>query len=171
MNANPTLRAFVDGVRVDRQASLSPGGAARRHKPLYRMGGESGSVIGVVRYAPGRCLSAHPHSADEAFFMRSGVFSDERGDYPAGSGLLKPEGVVHAPYSASGWEFAVGLRQYPGAGGARRRQSAYAMATWCAGIDVSGLSLLPCYRDLGASGVCHHTAQADFSFERGMLRA
>ena len=44
----------------------------------------------------------------------SGVFSDEHGDYPAGSYLLNPEGFSHAPFSDGGCVLFVKLRQYPG---------------------------------------------------------
>lgn len=143
MNANPTLRAFVNRVWMDRQARSSE---KVRRKSLDRMGGEFGSVTDVVRYAPGGRPRVHPHPVGEEIPVRSGVFSDESGNYLTGSGLLNSEGAVHVPYSVSGRE---SMGQYPDAGRARRRQSAYAMATWCAGIDVSGLSLLPCYREIG----------------------
>ena len=42
------------------------------------------------------------------------MFSDEHGDWPAGSYLLNPEGFRHAPYSRDGCLLFVKLRQYPG---------------------------------------------------------
>ena len=48
--------------------------------------------------------------------MLEGVFSDEHGDWPAGTYLLNPEGFRHAPFSESGCLLFVKLRQYAGAG-------------------------------------------------------
>ena len=46
--------------------------------------------------------------------MLDGVFSDEHGDWPAGSYLLNPEGFRHAPFSREGCLLFVKLRQFPG---------------------------------------------------------
>jgi hypothetical protein len=43
-----------------------------------------------------------------------GVFSDELGDWPAGTFLLNPEGFQHAPFSKPGCMLFVKLRQFPG---------------------------------------------------------
>jgi len=43
-----------------------------------------------------------------------GVFSDEHGDWPAGTFLLNPEGFRHAPFSEPGCILFVKLRQFPG---------------------------------------------------------
>jgi anti-sigma factor ChrR (cupin superfamily) len=42
------------------------------------------------------------------------VFSDEHGDWPAGTFLLNPEGFRHAPFSKPGCTLFVKLRQFPG---------------------------------------------------------
>jgi hypothetical protein len=44
-----------------------------------------------------------------------GVFSDENGDWPAGTFLLNPEGFRHTPFSKPGCVLFVNLRQFPGA--------------------------------------------------------
>ena len=46
--------------------------------------------------------------------MLDGVFSDQHGDFPAGSFLLNPDGIRHAPGSVAGCVLFVKLRQYPG---------------------------------------------------------
>ena len=46
--------------------------------------------------------------------MLEGVFSDEYGDWPAGTFLLNPEGFEHEPFSRPGCVLFVKLRQYPG---------------------------------------------------------
>jgi anti-sigma factor ChrR (cupin superfamily) len=84
---------------------------------------ESGRVTSVVRYDPGSSFARHPHPDGEEILVLDGIFSDDRGDHPAGSYLLNPEGYEHAPYSEAGCILLVKLRQYAGAG---RRQVALA---------------------------------------------
>ena len=76
---------------------------------------ESGRVTSVVRYLPGSTFPPHPHPQGEEILVLSGVFSDEYGDYPAGSYILNPEGFEHAPRSREGCDIFVKLRQYEGA--------------------------------------------------------
>lgn len=44
--------------------------------------------------------------------MLDGVFSDENGDYPAGSYLRHPPGSQHAPFSEKGCVILVKLNQF-----------------------------------------------------------
>ena len=67
-----------------------------------------------MRYEPRSRFPAHPHPDGEEILVLSGVFSDEHGDYPAGSYLLNPEGFSHAPFSDEGCVIFVKLRQYRG---------------------------------------------------------
>lgn len=75
---------------------------------------ESGRVTSLVRYAPGSRFPGHEHPDGEELLILDGVFSDEAGDWGAGSYLLNPEGFRHAPYSEPGCLLFVKLRQYPG---------------------------------------------------------
>lgn len=75
---------------------------------------ESGQVTSVVRYEPGSTFHAHSHPDGEEIFVLEGVFSDEHGDWPAGTYLLNPEGFRHAPFSRDGCVLFVKLRQFPG---------------------------------------------------------
>ena len=77
---------------------------------------ESGQVTSVVRYEPGSTFHAHSHPDGEEIFVLDGVFSDEHGDWPAGTYLLNPEGFRHSPFSREGCELFVKLRQFPGRG-------------------------------------------------------
>jgi anti-sigma factor ChrR (cupin superfamily) len=63
-------------------------------------------------YEPGSRFSAHPHELGEEFFVLSGTFSDEWGDYPAGTYVRNPPGSSHTPASANGCEIFVKLRQF-----------------------------------------------------------
>ncbi len=78
---------------------------------LDRVGDEVARATSVVRYAPGSRFSSHTHDKGEEFLVLSGVFSDEHGDYPAGSYVRNPWGTQHAPSSAPGCTIFVKLRQ------------------------------------------------------------
>lgn len=85
-------------------------------KSLYREGGEFGPVTSLVRYDAGAIFPSHPHPGGEEILVLSGVFSDEYGDYPAGTHILNPEGFVHAPNSKYGCLILVHLQQFGGSG-------------------------------------------------------
>ncbi len=80
---------------------------------LERDGDEVARATSLVRYAPGSAFSAHGHGAGEEFLVLDGVFSDETGDFPAGSYVRNPPGSRHAPASAPGTVIFVKLRQMP----------------------------------------------------------
>ncbi len=101
---------------------------------------EAGRVTSVVRYAPGSSFHAHPHPDGEEIFVVDGVFSDERGDHPAGTYLLNPEGFEHAPRSAPGCVLFVKLRQYPGTEAVRIDTS---RMDWTPHPSVDGASTKP----------------------------
>ena len=94
--------------------TASPSGTVWR-KRLHLLGPqEAGQVTSVVRYEKNSSFPPHEHPDGEEIFVLEGVFSDEHGDWPAGSYLLNPEGVRHAPFSEPGCTIFVKLRQYPG---------------------------------------------------------
>lgn len=105
-------RITVNSNTQDWEAS--PGGEVLR-KRLHRVGpAESGQVTSLVRYQPGSRFPAHAHPDGEEILVLDGVFSDEHGDWPAGTYLLNPEGFSHAPFSKDGCLLFVKLRQFPG---------------------------------------------------------
>ena len=71
-------------------------------------------MTSIVRYDAGARFHAHEHPEGEEIFVLSGTFSDERGDFRAGTFMLNPEGFRHAPFSELGCVLFVKLRQYPG---------------------------------------------------------
>ena len=92
----------------------SAGGHVSR-KRVHRVGPqESGQVTSVVRYEPGAAFPSHDHPQGEEILVLDGIFSDEHGDWPAGTYLLNPEGFQHSPFSRDGCTLLVKLRQYPG---------------------------------------------------------
>lgn len=112
LNGDLSRRTAVDSSTLDWQES--PGGEVLR-KRLHRVGpAESGQVTSLVRYQPGSQFPAHAHPDGEEILVLDGVFSDEHGDWPAGTYLLNPEGFRHAPFSKDGCLLFVKLRQFPG---------------------------------------------------------
>ena len=94
--------------------TASPSGTVWR-KRLHLVGPpESGQVTSVVRYEPNATFPSHGHPEGEEILVLEGVFSDEHGDWPAGTYLLNPEGFRHAPFSRHGCTLFVKLRQFPG---------------------------------------------------------
>jgi hypothetical protein len=84
-------------------------------KRLFHAGPpEAGTVTSIVRYDAGAGFRSHAHPEGEEILVLSGTFSDERGDFQAGSYMLNPEGFVHAPFSNAGCLLFVKLRQYRG---------------------------------------------------------
>jgi anti-sigma factor ChrR (cupin superfamily) len=80
--------------------------------PLERESAESGHVSSIVKYAAGSQFPSHKHPKGEEIFVLEGVFSDENGDYPAGSYLRNPPGSSHAPFSKDGCTLLVKLNQF-----------------------------------------------------------
>lgn len=58
--------------------------------------------VAILRYAPGAGVPRHRHPGMETILVLEGVQSDERGDYPAGSLILNPEGTEHSVWSETG---------------------------------------------------------------------
>ena len=81
-------------------------------KPLAREEAERGHATSVVRYEAGASFSAHDHPKGEEILVLQGVFSDESGDYPAGTYFRNPEGFRHAPFSTEGCDILVKLHQF-----------------------------------------------------------
>jgi anti-sigma factor ChrR (cupin superfamily) len=108
LNADFAQRIVVDTDANPWQASPSPGVERRM---LDRIGGEVARATSIVRYAPGSSFSPHRHDAGEEFLVLEGVFSDEHGDYPAGTYIRNEPGSVHTPRTSPGCTIFVKLRQ------------------------------------------------------------
>lgn len=129
INGDLAKRAVADTREME--WTPSPSGTVWR-KRVHLVGApESGQVTSVVRYEPDSRFPAHDHPDGEEILVLEGVFSDEHGDWPAGTYLLNPEGFRHAPYSKPGCVLFVKLRQFPG----REREHV------C--IDTTGLVFAP----------------------------
>jgi anti-sigma factor ChrR (cupin superfamily) len=80
---------------------------------LDRIGGEVARATSLVRYASASAFPAHDHALGEEFLVLSGIFSDEHGDYPAGTYVRNPPQSRHSPRTAPGCIILVKLRQMP----------------------------------------------------------
>jgi len=145
INGDLSVRVAVDTSLM--QWTPSPSGTVWR-KRVHLVGPvEAGQVTSVVRYEPGSKFHAHDHPDGEEILVLEGVFSDEHGDWPAGTYLLNPEGFRHAPFSRDGCVLFVKLRQYPG----RTRTHVVAITqslAWQVG-DRPGVAVRPLYSQAG----------------------
>ena len=89
----------------------SPMAGVQRRK-LDRIGDEVARASSLVRYAPQSYFRPHTHGGGEEIFVLDGVFSDEHGDYPAGTYMRNPIGTTHKPHSEDGCVIFVKLHQF-----------------------------------------------------------
>jgi anti-sigma factor ChrR (cupin superfamily) len=144
LNSDLAQFARIDTTAVDWQPSPSPSVFRKR---LDLAGDKEASrVTSIVRYAPDSVFHSHPHPDGEEILVLDGVFSDEHGDYPAGTFLLNPEGFEHAPRSKNGCVLFVKLRQYPGARGQLTIDTT--KGAWRQGL-VEGIEVQDLYREDG----------------------
>jgi anti-sigma factor ChrR (cupin superfamily) len=138
LNADFGDRVVIDTRTTPWIASPEPG---VERKLLDRVGDEVARATSLVRYTPGSAFASHEHALGEEFLVLSGTFADEDGEYPTGTYVRNPPGSRHRPFSASGCELFVKLRQFQREDGSRvvidTRQ-----ADWRPGL-VPGLSVLP----------------------------
>lgn len=151
LRADLSLLEIVDTHAMPWAPSPSPG--VERKRLSLEGPTEAGRVTSIVRYAPGSRFPSHPHPDGEEILVLSGVFSDERGDHPAGTYLLNPEGYTHAPRSAAGCELFVKLRQYPGRGRTQVRIET-TTATW-EPYATAGVQRLALYAEAGHPETMH----------------
>ena len=81
-------------------------------KPLSREEAERGHATSIVRYDPGASFSGHNHPLGEEILVLEGTFSDETGDFRAGTYFRNPLGFVHSPFSHEGCTILVKLHQF-----------------------------------------------------------
>jgi anti-sigma factor ChrR (cupin superfamily) len=145
LNMDFTRRVVIPAEQQQWEPSPSAG-VWRRRFAFEEV--ERGHATSVVRFAPGSAFSRHGHPLGEEIFVVDGVFSDESGDFPAGTYFRNPEGFAHAPRSAPGCTLFVKLHQFAPDDGERlcidtRR------GEWQPGED--GIETLPLHRFAGAT--------------------
>lgn len=96
LHADLSQRVVVESESLDWVDSPMVGVQRRM---LERDGEEVARATSIVRYAPDSHFSAHTHGGGEEFLVLEGIFSDEYGDYPAGTYIRNPVGSTHTPFS------------------------------------------------------------------------
>ena len=109
LNLDFSKKVVIETASMDWVTSPMPG---VWRKPLAREEAEQGHATSIVRYEPGSRFSPHDHPKGEEILVLDGVFSDETGDYPAGTYFRNPEGFRHAPFSNEGCLLLVKLHQF-----------------------------------------------------------
>lgn len=94
----PDDQAFVriDTNKAEWLPGLVPGLSVM---PLHQYGSEN---VALVKWEPGTRFDKHMHPGGEEIFVLSGTFSDEQGDYEAGTWIRNPPGSMHRPFSEEG---------------------------------------------------------------------
>jgi anti-sigma factor ChrR (cupin superfamily) len=148
INANLSLRVVLDTSAMP-WVSSPQSGVDRRM--LDRIGDEVARATSLVRYTPGSTFPTHTHGLGEEFLVLDGVFSDEHGDYPAGTYVRNPPGSAHAPFTGPGCTIFVKLRQMP-ADERERIVVDTASRPWVP-AGASGVDRLPLFSHAGGESV------------------
>ena len=109
LNADFSKRVAVHAAHIPWVPSPMAGVDRRM---LDRIGDEVARATSIVRYAPGSHFSPHTHGGGEELLVLKGEFSDEHGDFPAGSYIRNPPTSRHTPRSKPGCVLLVKLWQF-----------------------------------------------------------
>lgn len=116
-----------------------------QRKMLDRDGDEVARATSLVRYAPNSHFAPHVHGGGEEFLVLEGIFSDEHGDYPAGTYVRNPVGSSHQPFSRDGCVILVKLRQMEPSDQSRIAIDTRNDGLWQHG-PTEGIDILPLHR-------------------------
>jgi anti-sigma factor ChrR (cupin superfamily) len=141
INSDYSKRVVINHHDLPWISSPMPGVERRM---LDRMGDEVAKASSIVRYQAGSQFQAHLHELGEEILVLNGVFSDEMGDYPAGTYIMNPPGSSHAPYSKTGCTLFVKLRHL-GLDQVEREVVNIKTTPWYQGM-VPGLNVMPLMR-------------------------
>ena len=147
INADFDQRVVIPPV-TDNAWVPSPCPGVWRHR-LDRIGGELARATSIVRYAPGSQFSEHTHGGGEEFLVLDGIFSDEHGDYPAGTYVRNPPGSKHTPFTRDGCTILAKLWQFS-PGDTQKVVVDTNTVSWRPGL-VPGLSVMPLHEFDGVS--------------------
>ncbi|BCN94341.1 cupin [Thiomicrorhabdus immobilis] len=109
LNMQLDKRVVIDTEAMQWQGSPAKGVL---RKPLEKEFAEHGRTTSLVKFMPGAQFPEHSHPLGEEILVLEGVFSDERGDYPAGTYFRNPPGSKHSPFSKEGCTLFVKLDQF-----------------------------------------------------------
>jgi anti-sigma factor ChrR (cupin superfamily) len=147
VNADFEQRVVLSPPALEDWVRSPMAGVLRR--PLDRVGLEIARATSLVRYLPGSQFKHHTHGGGEEILVLEGVFSDELGDYPAGTYLRNPPGTGHAPHSRDGCTLFVKLWQFT-SGDLQPVRIDTRSTQWRPGL-VPGLSVMPLHEFDGIS--------------------
>ena len=98
-------------IKVDDRDWVGSKSSGVERQLLEREEAESGRATTIVRFSPNSEFPSHVHVGGEEFFVLDGVFSDETGDFGAGTYVRNPVGSSHRPHSTNGATIFVKLGQ------------------------------------------------------------
>ena len=131
---------------------------------LERQGDEVAKATSIVRYSPRSKFQMHTHEFGEEIFVLDGIFSDETGNYSAGTYIMNPPGSAHAPFTESGCTLFVKLRHL-GTDQAQREVIDTQNAVWHQGM-VPGLTVMPLMQQGSGSTLVRWAPQTYFNPHR-----
>lgn len=158
IHSDYSKRVVINHHEMDWVPSPEPGIDRRM---LDRIGNEVAKATSIVRYQPGSRFNEHLHEYGEEILVLDGVFSDETGDYPAGSYIMNPPGSAHAPFSDLGCTLLVKLRHL-GMECHEREVVDTNTSEWFQGM-VPGLTVMPLMRQGTGSTLVRWAPQTFFN--------
>ena len=131
---------------------------------LERLGGEGAKATSMVRYQPGSQFQMQTHEFGDEILVLDGIFSDETGNYPAGTYVMNPPGSSHTPFSETGCTLFVKLRHLS-QDQVDREVIDTKIAPWYQGM-VPGLHVMPLMKQGSGSTLVRWAPQTYFNPHR-----
>ncbi len=138
LNADFSKREVLETASMDWETSEADGVLRKR---LERINAKPEPVTTIVRYQADSAFPAHQHIKGEEIYVLEGTFSDNHGNYKAGSYLRHPAGTSHSPFSNQGCTIFVKLQQFQ-TSDVNQLQIQTKQQIWLPGL-VPGLSVMP----------------------------
>ncbi len=138
LNADYSQRAVSETANIQWEKSEANGVLRKR---LERIDAKPEPVTTIVRYQANSAFPTHQHVKGEEIFVLEGTFSDNHGDYEAGSYLRNPAGTSHSPFSKQGCTIFVKLQQFQ-TSDTNKVNIQTKQQPWLPGL-VPGLSVMP----------------------------
>ncbi len=91
INADFNLKVVIKPEEMTWNPSPVPG---INRAYLDRVGGEVAKASSIVKYKPNSTFTQHEHGEGEEILVLDGTFSDENGNYSAGTYLRNPPSIT-----------------------------------------------------------------------------
>ncbi len=163
MNVNQDYTKRVTLNHHDLPWISSPEAGVER-RMLERVGDEVAKATTIVRYSACSKFKTHTHELGEEILVLEGIFSDENGDYPAGTYIMNPPGSSHTPFSQQGCTLFVKLRHL-GPDQVHREVIDTKTSSWYQGM-VPGLTVMPLMQQGSGSTLVKWAPQTYFNPHR-----